>query len=101
MSRQGSDLNESTLIVATKDQTSAGLPGETVILNPRTGKYYGLDEVGNHVWHLIQEPITVASIEASIMEQYDVTHDQCQRDLHGLLRDLSAAGLIEITDEAT
>ena len=101
MSQQVSVLNESSVIVAARDQTSAGLPGETVILNPKSGKYYGLDEVGNDVWNLVQRPITVKSLKAAIMQQYDVAPDRCERDLQTLLQDLAAAGLIEIRDEAS
>jgi hypothetical protein len=95
------NTKETAVIVASKDQASASLPGETVILSPASGAYYGLDEVGTRVWELIQEPIPIEGIMTAIIEEYDVEPDRCKSDLFALLQELSNAGLIEIRDEAT
>jgi hypothetical protein len=67
-----------------------------VILNLRTGVYYGLDEVGARIWSLMQEPIRLTAIRESILAEYDVTADDCERDLLDLVAKLDAEGLIEI-----
>jgi hypothetical protein len=67
-----------------------------VILNLRTGVYYGLDEVGARIWSLMQEPIRLTAIRESILAEYDVTADDCERDMLDLVAKLDAEGLIEI-----
>jgi len=86
-------------VVAAKDQVSCDLAGEAAILNLESGAYYGLDAVGARVWHLLQEPRTVQDIRETLLMEYEVEADRCERDLLALLQDLAAAGLIEVRDE--
>lgn len=94
-------ISESSLVKQSQQQTSAGMPGEAVILNPVTGTYFGLDEVGARVWELIETPRSVAELCAAIGDEYDVEAKQCMHDLHSLLRELLEAGLVEIEDGPT
>ena len=92
------DILESSMVKRSQNQTSADMPGETVILNPTSGTYFGLDEVGARVWELIETPRTVAELCQAITEEYEVAAGQCEQDLIKLLGELSAAGLVEIED---
>lgn len=85
-------------VVASKDQVSSDLGEEIAILDLKEGVYYGLDEVGARVWELIQTPITVGAIRDSLVEEYDVEPDRCERDVLALLQRLVDQGLIEIVD---
>lgn len=86
-----------TSIVATaKDQVWCELAGEAVILNLKSGVYYGLSPVGARVWSLIQEPKIVSTVLDMLLEEYDVEPDRCESDLFVLLQDLAARELIEI-----
>jgi hypothetical protein len=91
-------VSSSSIVVASRDQVSSDLAGEAVILNLASGMYYGLDEVGAQVWSLIQEPRSVDAIRDTILEEYEVEPDRCERDLLALLQELEAAELIEVTD---
>ena len=100
MTNQEADVSISPSSVAkrSEQQTSADMPGEAVILNPVTGTYFGLDEVGARVWELIETPRTVAELCAAIGDEYEVEAKQCEHDLHRLLHELCEAGLVEIED---
>jgi hypothetical protein len=89
-------LGLTAIVVASSDQVSSKLGDEVVILNLRNGVYYGLDPVGARIWELIQEPRTVQEVCAVLLEEYDVTPEQCTSDVLALLRDLEAQGLIEV-----
>lgn len=88
-----------SIIQVAKDQVSCDLAGEVVILDLKTGVYYGLDSVGARIWNLIQEPKPVRDIRDMLLNEYDVTSDRCERDLYGLLQELAAVGLLEVTGE--
>jgi hypothetical protein len=88
-----------TRVVVVKDQVSANLAGEAVILNLKSGIYYGLDEVGARIWSLIQQPKSVDEIVAGLLAEYQVEPERCQRDLLALLKQLAAANLIEVQNE--
>lgn len=88
-------------ITAAPQQVSSELDGEVVILNLRDSTYYSLDEVGALVWAAIQQPRPFAEVVEAVLAEYDVEPAQCEQDLLALLGDLRAAGLIEVSHEAT
>lgn len=89
-------ISKESTVVAIKDQLSADLKGEAVILNCNNGVYYGLNEVGNAIWAFVQEPRRVAEITAKVEREYDVSPEACERDVLTLLGQLVEAGLIEV-----
>jgi hypothetical protein len=93
-------LSGHSTVVAVKQQVSSELDDEAVILHLKAGVYYGLDSVGARIWALIQEPKTVEQIKDTILREYDVEPDQCERDVLALLDELAAEDLIEIKDES-
>ena len=88
-----------SIVVAAKEQVSSDLAGEAVILDFKSGVYYGLNEVGASIWNLIQEPKTVNEIRDAILEEYEVEPEQCDRDLKAILQQLADEGLIEVRNE--
>ena len=90
-----------SLVVVAKNQTSSNVGDETIVLNLKSGGYYGLNTVAVTVWNLIQEPKTVKEIRDAIIEEYEVESEECEQDLFVLLEELSVAGLIEVKNETT
>ena len=92
-------ISESSIITQTKEQVYSQIDGESVILNLKSGEYYGLNSVGARIWELIQEPKAVNEAQNLILAEYEVELEQCQNDLVALLQELAEAKLIDITDE--
>ena len=88
-----------SIVAAGKDQVSADLAGEAVILHLKTGVYYSLDPVGKQIWDLIQKPKRVKDIRQSVLELYEVDSERCESDLLALLRQLADENLIKECDE--
>lgn len=93
------DALESAIIVATKEQISSDLAGEAVILDVRSGIYYGLNEVGARIWALIQQPRSVREIRHTLLTEYALDSEECDRDLLHLFQNLAAVKLIEVRHE--
>lgn len=89
------------IVVAIKDQVASDLGGETVILNLRTGIYHGLDAIGTAIWNLLQNSTTVDHILNTLLQEYDVEPERCERELLALLQKLADAELIEVFNEKT
>lgn len=89
-------ITPATIVVASKEQMSADVDGTVVIAGLRKGNYYGLSSVGARVWQLVQTPIAVTDIGATIGEEYHVTPERCEADLLELLESMAAQGLIEV-----
>jgi len=83
-------------VVAAEDQVSSDLGGEVAILDLQGGTYYGLDAVGARIWSLIQQPKNVEEIRNTLVSEYEVNEDRCERDLIALLQKLADEGLIEV-----
>ena len=92
-------ISESSIITQTKEQVYSQIDGESVILNLKSGEYYGLNSVGARIWELIQEPKAVNEVQNLILAEYEVELEQCQNDRVALLQELAEAKLIDITDE--
>ena len=75
--------------------------GEVVILDLKSGLYYGLDVVGAKVWTLIEQPASLSAIREAIMSEYDVDAETCDRDILAFVDQMQAAGLVEISNAAT
>ena len=87
-----------TTIVASTDQISGDLSGEVVVLNLKNGTYYGLEDVGNRVWELLQQPTTLRKVQTAIVDEYDVESDVACQDVHELVNSLVTEGLVEVRD---
>lgn len=87
----------SSIVTATKEQVGSEVAGEAIILNLQSGMYYGLNPVGARIWHLIQEPKTVDVIRQTLLEEYAVEPEICDRDLQALLQELLSHGLVEVS----
>ena len=94
-------ISPQSILVAVKDQVSADLAGEAVILHLKSGIYYGLDPVGARIWELLKAPRTVAEIRDALLEEYDVEPETCEKDLAALLEKVHEEQLIEFPNEET
>jgi hypothetical protein len=83
--------------VASPDQVSSELHQESVILDLKSGMYFGLNPVGARIWQLVQQPASVDAIIQTILDEYDVAPAQCEADVMQLLGKLDEAGLISTT----
>lgn len=95
------EISERSTVVAAKDQVSSDLGGEVAILDLAGGVYYGLDEVGARIWELIQEPIVVDQIQATMVEEYAADRTRVSRDVLAFLQRLADEELVEVTDEVS
>ena len=69
--------------------------GEAVLLDLRSQKYFGLNEVGTRLWELLQANADLAAARDRLLEEFDVESAELERDLDALVERLLAAGLVE------
>lgn len=71
------------------------LADELVLLDLETERYYSLDAVGARAWALMDGRHRVCEIAAALHAEFDAPPERIAADLHTLLAELHAAGLIE------
>lgn len=77
------------------------LEGEMVLLNLRTGVYFGLDPVATTIWRLLEARRTVGEIVEALVREYDATPAQIEEDVRRLVAALGENALLEPDDSAT
>ena len=69
--------------------------GESVLLDLRSQKYFGLNEVGTRLWELLQADADLAVARDRLLEEFEVEAAQLEEDLDALVERLLAAGLVK------
>ena len=73
------------------------IDGEIILLDLQSENYFGLDEVSTRIWQLLQENESLQKVFDTMLEEYDVSAKQLERDLDEFLARLLAAKLITIS----
>lgn len=70
------------------------LDGEAILLDPKQGCSYNLNQVGTLVWKMLDGQHTTAEIVKAICEAYEVEPERALQDLELLLDDLRSNNLL-------
>jgi hypothetical protein len=89
-------LTVSSIVGASPEHVACNLGDEAAILNLKNTVYYGLNPVGARVWNLVKQSRSVSEIRDTLLEEYDVAAERCERDLLDLLEKMREQGLIEV-----
>jgi hypothetical protein len=91
------DMN-SSIVRRSANQIGCDMGEEVVILDLKSGTYYGLDDLGARIWNLIEQPASLVTIREAIMSEYEVDAETCDRDILAFLNRMQVAGLVEVGD---
>jgi hypothetical protein len=72
----------------------ADLGDELVALEPTAGECFGFNSVATTVWRELREPKSIEQLREALLNEYDVSPEQCERELRELLAELGAKGLV-------
>ena len=73
------------------------IQGEAVLLNLKSGIYFGLDAIGTRIWQLFPKHQALSAIVQVITDEYEVTPDRCEADLLMLISELERQGLVKVS----
>jgi Coenzyme PQQ synthesis protein D (PqqD) len=89
------DLSLSDSLTVHPDTVFRLLDDESVLLNLKSGTYFGLDPVGTRMWQLLVEHGTLARVCDELAREYVVDREVLERDLLSLGRQLCDRELME------
>ena len=97
MVKQMRTLTPETIIQRNNDILASDIDGEKVMMSIQQGEYYGIGKTGSFIWDNIETPIKIEKLVNKITQQYNVSRDDCIRDIMPFLTDLVEKELIIAT----
>lgn len=91
-------VTERSTVVVMPGLTAADLGGEAVVLDPHSGRYYGLNELGARIFELTQKPRSVERLMDMLLQEYNVEAEQLKNDLLKFLHEMEQRNLIKASD---
>jgi superfamily II helicase len=95
----GTELTLESRIKIDDEVLSQELQEEAILLNLKTGVYFGLDEVGRRIWQLLKEHEDLSKVMEALLVEYDVSEERCREDLLDLVRKMEEQGLVKVTSD--
>lgn len=71
---------------------------EAVVLDPESGIYYGLNEVGTAAWKLLAGGARLGEVRTALLEIYEAPAERVWEDLLELIRGLEENRLVEVLE---
>jgi hypothetical protein len=69
---------------------------QMVVLHLPEERFFSLDDVGTRMWSLLVEDGDPRSVLRRLLEIYDVTEEELERDLLAFINRLAESGLVQI-----
>ena len=89
-------ISINTVVSHRKDIDSTDLNGDIVMMDLEKGKYFSLNSVGSRIWELIEEPIEINKVVDSLLEEYEISRNECEDNVLEFLEKLNTAQIISI-----
>jgi hypothetical protein len=70
------------------------IDGEVVMLSVENSEYYGMDKVGSRIWEILEQPVVFKDLIFKLLEEYDVSEEQCLKETLEYLNKLCDKNLI-------
>ena len=72
------------------------LDDTVVMMDPDRGYYYELDAVATRIWALLDSSQSVAQLCDALVREYDVTPDDCRRDVVAFVAEAGELGIVAV-----
>jgi hypothetical protein len=91
------DIGADTVLQRKPDLLFNQIDGEVVMLSIENSEYYGMDKVGSRIWELLEKPMSFKELIDKLMDEYEVSEEQCKEDALLFLNKLVDKNLILFT----
>ncbi len=88
-------LSPDLQVVASSAVATADLGGESVLLDPVSGRYFGLNEVGTRIFELLGKPRSISELVEVLVQEYEVDKEHLKQDVEQFVGDMMSRGLVE------
>lgn len=71
---------------------------ELLMMSVDLGRYFNLNAVGARIWALLEKPLMVEAMLATLLAEYDVTPEVARQELETFLGALHERGLVTVSN---
>lgn len=89
-------IKSDTTIKQNPELITSEVDGERVMMDMKTGEYFGLDSIGTRIWDLIESPAKISEIIEILINEFDVSKEQCENDTIEFISELVDKKLVFI-----
>ena len=93
-------LNVDSVISRNPQIISSKMDNEVVMMNIEKGNYYGLNRVGSEIWEKMSEPLTFTALCETLLQEFNVEKEQCEKEVAAYLEKLVNEGLILVDNKS-
>jgi hypothetical protein len=84
--------------IRNKEFVWRNLDGEVVLLNPNSGKYFGMNEVGCSFWEKVDDKRRLEEIVDLLLEEYNVDRETLEKDISELAASLEKNDIVGLSE---
>jgi len=72
------------------------MDGALVLTSLKAGGFLRLDQIGERIWRALERGAGCEAVVADLTDAYDVSPDECRRDVTAFLDDLAARQFVDL-----
>lgn len=88
-------LNLETKLRQGRDHVATSIGAETAVMSIKRGRYYAVGAVAERIWQMLEAPVSPREITERLLDEYEITPEQCEREVDAFLSELIEEGLVE------
>lgn len=73
---------------------SGALHDQLVMMDIQKGQYFALNPAATRIWELLEKPLTLEAICKALLEEFEVSPEQCRQDVKEHLAEMQKLELI-------
>ncbi|MBN1413646.1 MAG: lasso peptide biosynthesis PqqD family chaperone [Bacteroidales bacterium] len=90
------ELTPDTILQRKSDLLFNKIDGEIVMLSIENNEYYGMNKIGSRIWEMLEQPLSFKILVNKLIEEYDISEQQCTIDILIFLNNLANKKLIKV-----
>lgn len=90
-------ISPNCLIQRDQNIVSSEIDGETVMMDTSFEKYFGMKAIATRIWQIIEQQTSLQTLCEMLVEEYDVSMEQCMEDIQPFIHELAEQKMIRLT----
>jgi hypothetical protein len=81
-------LEPKTILRRNSSMLASSMDDEMVMMSIDQGEYYGLNNIGARIWHLLENPLSIDDLVKLLTKEFEVSEADCFNDIFPFLESL-------------